>query len=98
MNAQTPSEETSDKTSNKTEDHPASDQKTQPDDGDGLTLLQLMSSALAAAFGVQSSKNRKRDFSRGRPGQFIAIGVIFTVLFVVIMIGVVNLVLGAVSG
>jgi hypothetical protein len=64
---------------------------------DSLTLWQLIGSALAAGFGVQSSENRKRDFSRGKPGQFIAIGIIFTVLFVLVMIGVVNLVLGAVS-
>jgi hypothetical protein len=74
-------------------------EKSEPDpDEEGLTLLQLISSALAAGFGVQSSKNRKRDFSKGRPSQFIAIGIIFTVLFVLIMIGVVNLVLGAVAG
>jgi hypothetical protein len=76
---------------------------TEPDnagsseDEDRLTLLQLIGSALAAGLGVQSSKNRKRDFSKGRPGQFIAIGVIFTALFVLIMIGVVNLVLNAVG-
>ncbi len=66
-------------------------------DEEGLTLLQLIGSALAAGFGVQSSQNRKRDFSKGRPGQFIAIGIIFTVLFVLIMVGIVNLVLGAVG-
>lgn len=68
-----------------------------PEDDEGLTILQLIASALAAAFGVQSSRNRKRDFSRGKPGQFIAIGIIFTVLFVLIMVGVVNLVLSAVG-
>ena len=67
------------------------------DDEDGLTLLQLIGSALAAGFGVQSSTNRKRDFSKGKPSQFIAIGIIFTVLFVLIMVGIVNLVLGSVG-
>jgi hypothetical protein len=67
-----------------------------PDDAP-LTIWQLLSSAFAAAIGVQSSENRKRDFSRGRPGQFIAIGILFTVLFVLVMIGVVNLVLSAVG-
>ncbi len=66
-------------------------------DDDRLTLWQLMGSAIAAAIGVQSSENRKRDFSRGRPGQFIAIGIVFTVLFVLVMIGVVNLVLSSVT-
>jgi hypothetical protein len=69
----------------------------QADDEDGLTLLQLIGSALAAGFGVQSSTNRKRDFSKGKPSQFIAIGIIFTVLFVLIMVGIVNLVLGSVG-
>ena len=67
------------------------------DDGEGLTLLQLIGSALAAGFGVQSSENRKRDFSKGKPSQFIAIGIIFTVLFVLIMVGIVRLVLGSVG-
>ena len=80
----------------------ADDDPSKPADGGdtdegGLTLWQLMGSALAAGFGVQSSENRKRDFSRGKPGQFIAIGIIFTVLFVLVMIGVVNLVLSAVG-
>lgn len=67
------------------------------DDDEGLTLLQLIGSALAAGFGVQSSENRKRDFSKGKPSQFIAIGIIFTVLFVLIMVGIVRLVLGTVG-
>jgi len=62
-----------------------------------LTLWQLITSTLAAAFGVQSSANRERDFARGRPGQFIAMGIIFTVLFVLTMILVVNLVLSLVT-
>ena len=67
------------------------------DTDEGLTLIQLIGSALAAGFGVQSSQNRKRDFARGKPSQFIAIGIIFTVLFVLIMVGIVNLVLGTVA-
>jgi hypothetical protein len=58
-----------------------------------LTFWQVLSSTLAAAFGVQSSKNRERDFSRGKPSQFIFMGIGFTFVFVLIMIGVVSLVL-----
>ncbi len=75
-------------------------QKVEPEDepaGESLTLWQVMSSALAAGFGVQSSKNRERDFTRGKPSQFIAIGIIFTVLFVLIMVGIVNLVLSQIG-
>ena len=67
------------------------------DEEDSLTLMQLIGSALAAGFGVQSSANRKRDFSKGKPSQFITIGILFTVLFVVIMVGIVNLVLSSVG-
>ncbi|MEJ2089466.1 MAG: DUF2970 domain-containing protein [Gammaproteobacteria bacterium] len=60
-----------------------------------MTLFQLLGSALAAAFGVQSSRNRARDFSRGRPLHFIIIGVVLTALFVLAVVGVVNLVLSS---
>jgi len=58
-----------------------------------LTLWQMLQSVLAAAFGVQSGKNRARDFSRGKPSHFIILGVVFTVLFVLTIFGVVKLVL-----
>jgi hypothetical protein len=58
-----------------------------------LTFWQVLSSTLAAAFGVQSSKNRERDFTKGKPSQFIFMGIGFTLVFVLIMIGVVSLVL-----
>lgn len=58
-----------------------------------LTLRQMLHSILAAAFGVQSSKNRARDFSRGKPSHFILLGVGFTVLFVLLLFGMVRLVL-----
>jgi hypothetical protein len=54
---------------------------------------QVVMSVLAAGLGVQNSKNRERDFTRGNPLVFIAAGLIFTVLFVLTLIGVVNLVL-----
>ncbi len=43
---------------------------------------QVISSVFAAGLGVQSSKNRERDFSEGSAGTFIAAGLIFTVLFI----------------
>jgi len=62
-----------------------------------LTVFELIGSALAAAFGVQSSRNRERDFSRGRPSQFIIIGIVLTALFVLLVAGVVNLVLSSLT-
>jgi hypothetical protein len=58
-----------------------------------LTALQVMASTLAAAFGVQSSRNRHRDFTRGKAWHFILAGIVFTVVFVVGMVWVVGLVL-----
>ena len=70
----------------------------QPDDKPrDLTLLQVAGSVLAAAFGVQSSKNRQRDFSRGKPHQFIILGVAFTAVLVLIVVTVVNIVLSNVG-
>ncbi len=54
---------------------------------------EVVISVLAAALGVQTSKNRKRDFTQGNPLVFIAAGLIFTILFVLTLIGVVNLIL-----
>ncbi|HBX53860.1 DUF2970 domain-containing protein [Pseudomonas sp. UBA2684] len=64
------------------------------DDNDKpLTLWEMLQSVLAAALGVQSGKNRSRDFSRGKPSHFIMLGVLFTALFVLVIIAVVKLVL-----
>jgi hypothetical protein len=47
-----------------------------------LSLLQVLSSVAASFFGVQSSRNRERDFSRGRALQFVVMGLIMTTVFV----------------
>jgi len=58
-----------------------------------LRFTELLQSVLAAAFGVQSGKNRSRDFSRGKPSQFIVIGIIFTAVFVLLLFAIVKVVL-----
>ena len=57
---------------------------TPESDNDKLPLnpLQVVSSVFAAGLGVQSSRNRERDFKQGRAGVFIAAGIIFTLLFI----------------
>jgi hypothetical protein len=59
----------------------------------GLGVLQVVSSVFAAGLGVQSSRNRERDFRQGRAGTFIAAGIIFTALFIGAVLTVVKLVL-----
>lgn len=58
-----------------------------------LTLWEMLQSVLSAALGVQSGKNRARDFSRGKPSHFIILGVLFTAVFVLVIFAVVKLVL-----
>ena len=57
------------------------------------TPRQIAMSVLAAAIGVQSSKNRERDFNHGNPVVFIVAGLIFTLIFVLTILLVVYLVL-----
>ena len=58
-----------------------------------LSLIDVALSVCAAALGVQSSKNRKRDFSRGNPTTFLFFGALFTIIFVLTIIGIVHLVI-----
>ncbi|WP_279254159.1 DUF2970 domain-containing protein [Candidatus Seongchinamella marina] len=58
-----------------------------------LTFIQVMLSILASAFGVQTSQNRKRDFAKGNPLHFVISGILFTIIFVVGMIMLVNTIL-----
>ncbi|RZU98975.1 DUF2970 domain-containing protein [Spiribacter vilamensis] len=58
-----------------------------------VTLWQAIKSTAAAAFGVQSEEARQRDFANGSAGRFIIAGLLFTALFVVVLVVVVNLVL-----
>ncbi|MFM7120840.1 MAG: DUF2970 domain-containing protein [Gammaproteobacteria bacterium] len=63
-----------------------------------LSLLQIVGSTIAAAAGVQSSRNRARDFQSGRPTHFIVAGIVFTVAFVIGMVLLVRAVLSAAGG
>ena len=57
------------------------------------TLLQVFGSVLSAIFGIQSSKNRERDFSRGDPKQFIVVYVFIVICAVLSMIALVRVIL-----
>lgn len=57
------------------------------------SVFQIVASVFAAAFGVQSSANRERDFSGGSAAPYIIAGIIFTVLFILAIVGVVRWVL-----
>ena len=56
------------------------------------TLWQTITSVLAAFFGVQSSANRRRDFSRGRPAAFFIVAIALTLLFVAALVVLVQVI------
>ncbi|GAC1631391.1 MAG: hypothetical protein NVS9B10_24740 [Nevskia sp.] len=57
------------------------------------TLLDTIFSVLASFFGVQSEKNRRRDFTAGKPMVFIGVAIVLTVVFVFSLILVVKIML-----
>lgn len=57
------------------------------------SMLDVLYSVLASMFGVQSNRNREKDFTHGKPSQYIIIGLLVTVIFVVSVWGVVQLVM-----
>tara|TARA_E500000178_G_scaffold269618_1_gene267510 strand:+ start:37721 stop:37933 length:213 start_codon:yes stop_codon:yes gene_type:complete len=57
------------------------------------SLIAVIKSILAAAIGVQSDKNRTRDFEQGNPLVFIIGGIVFTLLFIITIASVIGLVL-----
>lgn len=63
-----------------------------------LSFWQLTKSTLSAFIGVQSNANRERDFKRGKISHFIGIGLLFGLLFVLTLVGVVQLVLRLTAG
>lgn len=61
--------------------------------GEAPGLRQVLGSVLSAMVGIQKSKNRERDFTHGKPGHFITIGLLVTVVAVLLLWGLVKLVL-----
>ena len=51
----------------------------------GTGFWSVVQSVAAAMIGVQSRKNRERDFTQGKPIHFIVGGVLGTLLFLVVI-------------
>ncbi|WP_051497456.1 DUF2970 domain-containing protein [Candidatus Contendibacter odensensis] len=67
--------------------HPPQDSPPPP------SLMQIILSVLAAFFGVQSERNRERDFGRGKAIHYIVIGGVMTIVLIVALVGLVKWVL-----
>ena len=60
-----------------------SDQNNEPQKpANKASILQIIGSTLAAAVGVQSNRNRERDFSGNNLAAYVVAGLIFTGVFV----------------
>ena len=57
------------------------------------SFKETAKSVAAAFFGVQSNKNRQRDFSQGKLSHFIIAGVLGVAIFIGALVAAVSLVL-----
>ena len=56
------------------------------------SFRRTLKSTFAAFFGVQSNKNREKDFSQGKLTHFIIAGVIAVILFIAALVTIVTFV------
>jgi len=68
-------------------------EESRPESRAQLSFGQLLKSTFFAFLGVQSNANRERDFTQGKMSHFIWMGLLFGVVFVLTILGVVQLVL-----
>jgi hypothetical protein len=59
-----------------------------------LSIVDVIKSVLSAAAGVQSDKNRQKDFMQGSLPVYLMAGLIFTIVFVSAIILLVRMVTG----
>ena len=53
-------------------------------------LLSVLQSVLAAMFGVQSEAKREEDFEKGNAADYVLVGIIMVVIFVLSIVWFVN--------
>ena len=56
-------------------------------------LKDTIQGVAAAFLGVQSDKNRERDFKEGKLSDFIFVGLVAVVLFILVLVGLVQIAL-----
>ncbi len=57
--------------------------ETKQDEEETLALWEVFQGVIAMFIGVQSEKNRERQFKYGKAYQFIIVGIIITIFFIV---------------
>ena len=63
---------------------------TNNDNNKAPSFIDILLSVLSAMIGVQSDKNRERDFNQGKLSHYIVVGVIVVIVFVFTLIAIVN--------
>ena len=58
-----------------------------------LSFLQVLGSVMSSFLGVQKNATRERDFKHGRARDFIMVGILLTLGFILAVWGVVQLVM-----
>ena len=58
-----------------------------------IPFWRMLLSIMQASFGVQNKANKERDFASGSIKGFVAAAVIFTAIFIVVLVTIVRLVL-----
>ena len=56
-------------------------------------LLDVARSVLWAMLGVQKHKNYERDFTKGKPWQYVVVGLVAVTIFILTIVVVVKIVL-----
>lgn len=59
------------------------------------SLLDVARSVLWAMLGVQKHKNYERDFTKGKPWQYVVVGLVAVSLFIICIVIAVNLALSS---
>lgn len=70
-----------------------SDNTNSQEEEKGLTIWQVFGSVISSFLGVQKKSNQERDFKHGKPSQFIIVGLVLTFVFILLMIGLVQIAL-----
>ena len=55
-----------------------------------LNLAKIILSILSSFIGIQSNKNRERDFSSNKPIAFIITGILLTFFFILLLYSIVD--------
>ena len=66
---------------------------TDKDDKKQPSLFNIIQSVLAAMVGIQSDKNRERDFESGHIGNYIFVGIVMVIIFIFTLISIVDSIL-----